>query len=129
MGDPTFLSLEDVLEMHAASLRRWGGTEGVRDQHALESAIGMPQQTFGDEYLHDDIFSMAAAYAFHIGEAQAFLDGNKRTGVLAAVIFLDINDIRIVEQDDLVYLAMIEIAERKRTKGELANLLRELAGV
>ena len=96
---------------------------------ALEAAIAQPQATFDGEYLHGDLFSMAAAYAFHIGQAQAFLDGNKRTGLLAAIVFLDSNGFRIPEQEDILYLAMIEIAERKMTKMQLANLLRELAGV
>lgn len=130
MGDPIeFLTLEDIFSMHAAVLARWGGGEGLRDQGMLESALAMPQQTFGDEYLHGDLFSMAAAYAFHIAESQPFLDGNKRTGVLAAVVFLDTNGFRIVEQEDIVYLAMMEIADHKRTKDQLAELLRELANV
>lgn len=114
---------------HARGLERWGGTAGVRDPGALDSAVAHPQATYGGEYLYGDLFAMAAAYAFHIAQAQAFLDGNKRAGVLAAVVFLDMNGFRIPEHEDVVYLAMCEIAERKRTKEELANLLRELANV
>jgi death-on-curing protein len=72
---------------------------------------------------------MAAAYAFHIAEAQAFLDGNKRTGLMAAIVFLDLNGFRIHDQEDILYLAMIELADRTMTKGQLANLLRDLANV
>jgi death-on-curing protein len=88
-----------------------------------------PQSTFDGEYLYEDVFAMAAAYAFHIAEAQAFLDGNKRTAVLAAIVFLDQNDFRIRNQEDMLYMAMIEIAGRTMTKAQLANLLRELAKV
>jgi len=49
----------------------------------------MPRATFGGQFVHEDLFAMAAAYAFHIAENQAFVDGNKRTGVLAAVVFLE----------------------------------------
>jgi death-on-curing protein len=126
---PAFLTIEHVHACHDEGLARWGGTDGVRDWGALESAILQPQATFDGEYLHGDLFAMAAAYAFHIAEAQAFLDGNKRTGVLAAVIFLDLNGFRIPEHEDVVYLAMCEIADHKMTKGQLANLLRELANV
>jgi death-on-curing protein len=126
---PEFLDLDDVIELHAAGLERWGGSDGIRDRGALEGAIAQPQATFDGAYLHDDIFAMAAAYAFHIAEAQAFVDGNKRSGLLAAVTFLDMNGIRIPEPEDVLYLAMLEIAERKMTQGQLANLLRELAGV
>jgi death-on-curing protein len=124
-----FLDLEDVLGFHRASLNRWGGLDGIRDQGALEAAIAQPQATFDGEYLHEDLFSMAAAYAFHVGQAQAFVDGNKRTGLLAAVIFLDMNGFRVPEPEEVLYLAMVEVAERKMTKAQLANLLRELAGV
>jgi prophage maintenance system killer protein len=65
-----FLDLEDVLGLHRASLNRWGGLDGIRDQGALEAAIAQPQATFDGEYLHEDLFSMAAAYAFHVGQAR-----------------------------------------------------------
>ncbi len=129
MDDPEFLDLEDVLELHNSGLERWGGSEGVRDQAALEAAIAQPRATFDGEYLHGDLFAMAAAYAFHISEAQAFIDGNKRAALLAAVVFLDINGFRLPEPEDVMYLAMMEIAERKMTKAQLANLLRDLAGL
>ena len=124
-----FLTLEDVMEAHAASLARWGGQDGVRDLGSLRSAIAQPSATFEGDFLHVDLFSMAAAYAFHIAEAQAFVDGNKRTGVLAAIIFLDMNGFRIPEPEEVLYLAMIAIANRTMTKLQLAQLLRELADV
>jgi death on curing protein len=73
---PDFLTLDDVLWIHEQQLELYGGQAGVRDRRLLESAVGMPQQTFGGEFLHDDLFAMAAAYAFHIAENQPFLDGN-----------------------------------------------------
>jgi death-on-curing protein len=126
---PEFLTLDEVLEIHRVQLERWGGADGTRDLGAIESAIAQPQATFDGEYLHGDLFAMAAAYAFHVAEAQAFVDGNKRTGLDVALTFLVLNGVRIPEQEDVLYLAMIEIAERKMTKPQLATLLRELAGV
>jgi death-on-curing protein len=126
---PEFLDVADVIELHASGVALWGGSEGIRDPGALASAIAQPQATFDGQYLHDDLFSMAAAYAFHIAEAQAFVDGNKRAGVLAAIVFLDMNGFRIPEHDDVLYLAMIEISQRTMTKRQLADLLRELADV
>ena len=61
---PEFLDLDDVLELHAHGLARWGGTQGIRDRGALSSAIAQPEATFGGEYVHEDHFAMAAAYAF-----------------------------------------------------------------
>ena len=64
--DPDFLSVEDVILLHDTQLARYGGAAGIRDRDLLESAVGMAQASFGGEYLHADLFAMAAAYAFHI---------------------------------------------------------------
>jgi death on curing protein len=127
--DPDFLTLDDVLEFHRVQLDRWGGQEGVRDLGALESALAQPQATFGGEYLHEDLFAMAAAYAFHVAEAQAFFDGNKRTAVDAALTFLALNGYAVADPDMALFDAMIDVANRAMTKAQLARLLRELADV
>jgi len=128
-GPPEFLDFDDVLELHARALASYGGSPGVRDRGALVSAIAQPESTFDGEYLHGDLFAMAAAYAFHIAEAQAFVDGNKRAGVLAAIVFLDMNGFRIHHHDDILYLAMIEVSQRTMNKAQRADMLRELAGL
>jgi death-on-curing protein len=126
---PDFLTLDEVIEIHRVQLDRWGGAHGIRDMGALTSAVAQPQATFGGEYLHEDVFAMSAAYAFHIAEAQAFLDGNKRTGLDAALTFLALNGCQINDPGESLYLAMLEIAERKMTKAQLASLLRQLADI
>jgi len=70
---------------------------------------------------------MAAAYAFHIAQNQPFLDGNKRTGLVAALVFLDLNGITVLDPQERLYIAMIAIAERRMDKQGLAELLRELS--
>ena len=70
---------------------------------------------------------MAAAYAFHIAQNQPFVDGNKRTGLLSALVFLDLNGIGISDPEPLLYRAMIDIAERTMDKSGLADLLRRLS--
>jgi death-on-curing protein len=124
-----FLTLDEVMEIHRVQLERWGGLEGVRDLGAIESAIAQPEATFAGEYLHEDLFSMAAAYAYHLAESQGFLDGNKRTGLDAALTFLALNDIDIPDPGVALFEAMIEIGSRRMSKPQLAQLLRELAGV
>lgn len=123
--DPEFLDLADVLLIHEEQLARYGGSAGLRDQGLLESAIAMPQATFGGTFVHEDLFAMAAAYAFHVAENQPFVDGNKRTGVLAAVVFLELNGFIVVEPPSGFYDAMIALAERRVTKDGLAELLRK----
>ena len=124
-----FLTLDDVLEFHRVQLERWGGAEGIRDRGALESAVAQARATFAGEYLHADLFAMAAAYGFHIAEAQAFLDGNKRTGLDAALTFLALNGYRVEDPERALFEAMVEMGNRRRTKEQLAALLRELADV
>jgi len=124
--EPEFLTLEDVLDIHARQLAMFGGADGIRVKGLLESAVAAPQASFGGLLLHSDIFEIAAAYAFHIAENQPFIDGNKRTGLLSAVVFLDINGIAIDYPDPRLYTAMIEIAEKKLDKSGLANLFREI---
>jgi death-on-curing protein len=124
---PVFLSTEDVLSLHADQLERYGGLPGVRDAGALEAAVEMARATYDGEYLHRDLFSMAAAYAFHIAESQAFVDGNKRAGLNAALVFLLMNGWHLSDPDGRLYDAMIAIAVRSLDKVGLAELLQALA--
>ena len=91
--EPIFLTLDEVLEIHEQQIELYGGSHGVRDMNLLESALGVPQATFGGEHLHPTIAAMAAAYLFHIAQNHPFLDGNKRAGANAAITFLVLNDI------------------------------------
>lgn len=122
-----FLTLEDVLLLHEEQLARYGGGSGVRDSGALDAAVAMPQGTFDEQFVHEDLFAMAAAYAFHLAQNQPFVDGNKRTGLAAALVFLDLNGVTIADPDGRLYQAMIDLADRRLDKYGLAALLRDLA--
>jgi death on curing protein len=78
---PVFLDERIVYGLHRESLRRFGGAEGVRDARLVQSAVGAVLNSY--YYGGDDLFGIAASYAFHIAQAQAFLDGNKRTAAAA----------------------------------------------
>jgi death-on-curing protein len=123
-----FLSLDDIMFIHSAQMERYGGHAGIRDRKLLDSAVAVPQSTFDGEFLHADLFEMAAAYAYHIAQNQPFLDGNKRTGLMAALVFLDLNGITIEVKSEELYEIMIDIAFGKKGKSELASLLRDIAG-
>jgi death-on-curing protein len=124
--EPSFLSLEDVLEIHAAQLARYGGQDGIRDRGLLLSAMAQPEMSFAGEFLHEDLFVMAAAYAFHIAENQPFIDGNKRTAFQAADVFLMLNGFDLPASKRW-QVAMIDIARRTLDKAGLALLLRKFA--
>jgi death-on-curing protein len=83
--EPLSLSLDEVLEIHEQQIERYGGSAGLRDAAGLESAVAMPQATFGGEFLHTSIPAMAAAYLFHLCQNHPFIDGNKRAGANAAI--------------------------------------------
>ena len=125
--EPEFLELEDVLEFHEELLALHGGETGVRDLGLLESALAQPRAMFGGEYLHGDLFLMAAAYAFHIAENQPFVDGNKRTALVTALTFLELNGFSVDALSDRLYLAMLAVGDGRLDKAGLALLLRELA--
>ena len=121
-----FLDVEDVLEIHQTQLSFFGGLDGVRSMVALEAAVAVPQSSFGGEHLHADIYEMAAAYAYHIAESQAFIDGNKRTGLHAALSFLRLNGVLTLDPEDRLGDAMIQIAEKRIDKAILASIFRSL---
>jgi death-on-curing protein len=116
-----------VLKIHEAQLEQFGGLARLRDLALLESALGQPQATFGGEYLHEDLFAMAAAYLFHIVKNHPFVDGNKRTGYVAAFTFLEINGVMIPSSSSTLYEATISVAEGKLGKESLSELLRRFA--
>lgn len=124
MSDPRFLTLAEVCLYHDQSLAAFGGLNGVREPALLESAVAQPQNDFA--YANADLFGIAAAYAFHIAQNQPFLDGNKRTAVMSALAFLKLNGLGRIVDWRAIYDAMIAIAEKRMTKNELAQLLREL---
>jgi death-on-curing protein len=124
VSEPYFLSFEQVQEIHQEAIKEFGGTLGIRDRGALDSAIFHPQNVYF--YGGGDLCDIAAAYAYHIAEAQAFLDGNKRSAVGAALTFLEGNGIRTDCGSQPLYEAMIAIAEKRLSRTDLADLLRQL---
>ena len=125
-GDiPIFLKRSQVDELHDLSLERYGGQAGVRDSGLVDSALASAKNTLF--YGGGDIFDIAAAYAFHIAEAQAFNDGNKRTAIGAALTFLELNSVHPIPSEDEMYDAMIDIANKRLTKADLSELFRSAA--
>lgn len=124
---PDFLDLEDVLELHALQLARYGGADGVRDRGLLESAVAQPQATFDAVFVHDGLFAMAAAYLFHIVQNHPFVDGNKRTGLLSTLVFLDLNGISIAHDSPGLYDLTLGVAEGRIAKTEAAETLQRIA--
>ena len=113
--------------MHALQLARYGGADGVRDRGLLESAIAQPQATFDAAFVHDGLFAMAGAYLFHIVQNHPFVDGNKRTGLLSTLVFLDLNGISIAHDSPGLYDLTLGVAEGRIAKTEAAETLQRIA--
>lgn len=125
MSEPIFVSRDVVMDIHRASLDRHGGIDGLREPGLLDSALTQPEATY--YYRKADLAGIAAAYAFHIAQNQPFLDGNKRTALGAALLFLKINGVDVDRYDnDALYDAMIGIAEKRLDKAGLADVFRQL---
>jgi death-on-curing protein len=123
-----FLTLDEVLSLHADQIARYGGSALVRDLGLLESALAMPAATVGGELLHGSLEEQAAAYLFHLVRNHPFVDGNKRTGLVAMLAFLGLNGRRLEASDDDLANVVIGVAEGRVTKSEVAVFLRRHAG-
>lgn len=122
-----FLAVDDVNRLHERTIEAHGGAPGIRDIGLLEAAVAMPMQTMAGEYLHEGMAEMAAAYLFHVCQAHAFVDGNKRAAVLAALTFLEINGAGLpdpvgLERDTLA------VASGALTKREVASWFESQLG-
>jgi death-on-curing protein len=126
--DLQFLTIAEVLEIHRDLIERYGGEYGLRDPGLLESAVALPAAGVSGEYFHVDLFEMAAAYAFHLVGNHPFVDGNKRAGAVAAVVFLKLNDVRLKPEEERYEKLIMAVAEGRSSKPELAAFFREMSG-
>jgi death-on-curing protein len=116
-----FLTMSEVLLILQDQIRRYGGTYGVRDRTLLSSALAMPSTSYEGKYLHKEIFDQAAAYAFHICQNHPFIDGNKRTALATALVFLSLNGIDIDDPNEDLYKLMMNVAAKGTGKAEIAK--------
>ena len=110
-----YLSTAQILALHRAQLRAFGGLEGVRDAAALGAACARPAATFDGEDLYDDLAAKAAALMHSLVQNHPFVDGNKRVAVAAAELLLDANGYLLLARDD-----ELEEVTHAAARGELA---------
>jgi death-on-curing protein len=120
-----FLTVEEVVAVHADQIDRYGGDRGLRDRGLLESAVHAAQNVAA--YVEDcDLCDLAAAYIFHLAENQPFVDGNKRAALASGLVFLHQNGIALEDPDERLYDVMISVATKAIGKPEIATTLRSL---
>ena len=118
--------MSEVLLILQDQIRRYGGTYGVRDPELLSSALAMPSATFEGKYLHRDLYQQAAAYAFHLCQNHPFVDGNKRTALAAALVFLSLNGVELADPKGELYELMMGVAGAGVGKDQLAETFRRM---
>ena len=128
IDSPLFLSLGEVVEIHRDQIERYGGDSGIRGLGLLESALAMLGAGFGGRYLHPNLSDMAAAYLFHIIKNHPFVDGNKRTGAVAAIVFLSLNGIEIDASEKKFEKTVMSVAEGRLGKNGVAEFFRKHSG-
>ena len=122
---PVFLTVEQVLRLHQRLVERYGGDPGILSLDLLESAVTMPMATFGGHFLHEGLAAMAAAYLFHICKNHPFADGNKRTALAAAELFVLANGKRVRATNRELERLTRRVAAEALPKGEVGRFFEE----
>ncbi len=127
-SDCIHLTVDIVREIDGEVLAAFGGADGIRDQGLLESAVAAPQATFAGESPFSDVGEIAAAYLFYLCRNHPFVDGNKRTAMTAAIVFLRLNEIETAPDsaawEELVLDVAASRIDREETTLRLRKLLR-----
>ena len=118
------LSKRQILMLHSMLVAQSGGADGLRDEGLLESAINTPLQTFGGQELYPTVLEKAARLGYGLIHNHPFLDGNKRIGTHAMLVFLDINNITLSYEDDDLIAAILRVASGEMDDSELLEWLK-----
>jgi death-on-curing protein len=123
-AEPVWLDKVDVLTLHDRLLAFHGGAAGVRDEGLLESALARPRQVaaYGDSA---DLIAMATAYTAGILNNHPFVDGNKRTGFVVGILFLELNGYRFTAAETAAADAVLALAAGALSEAEYTAFLRE----
>jgi death-on-curing protein len=120
-----YLSIGQVLALHAQQVRQYGGGTGLRDRGALESALARPAVTFGGEDLYPDMADKAAALMHSLALNHPFVDGNKRVAAFAAIVFVESNGQEFLATPDELVATTLAVAEGKMAVEALAIWFRQ----
>ena len=118
----SYLSVQEVIVINTETVRRFGGTHGIRDAGALEAAVGRPQTGY-----YKDIVEEAAALFESLSQNHPFIDGNKRAAGMAMFTFLKLNGLEPIVAEFDYYVKMMEVASGRMSKDELAAWLQTAA--
>ena len=120
-----YLTAEQVLFIHYRLVGETGGEHGVRDLGLLESAVARPQATFDQQELYPDLFEKAAAFMESLINNHPFVDGNQRTGIACAVLFLQQNGISFSAKNADLEKFTLRVASSKAGRSEITTWLKK----
>ena len=120
-----YLSVRQVLRIHALQIEVFGGSAGVRDRGALEAAIARPQMTFDGEDLYRDLADKAAALLHSLVQNHPFIDGNKRVGAMAMELFVVANEHDLRARGDELAALVLAVARGELAAEALAIWIRQ----
>ncbi|MGH9897922.1 MAG: type II toxin-antitoxin system death-on-curing family toxin [Pyrinomonadaceae bacterium] len=118
-----FLTKEEVIQIQARLIDEFGGTHGLRDEGALESALKVAGNR--EYYENADLATCSATYAYHLTKAHAFIDGNKRIAAAVAEIFLEINGAQLNTTNEKIIKLFLNIADGKITREAVEQVFRQ----
>lgn len=118
-----FPTIEEVLDLHKQAIEEFGGAHGLRDESALESALmAVENRAY---YENASLAICAATYAYHLTQAHAFIDGNKRIAAAVSELFLSINDARLELTNDEIVDLFLGIAASQITRDEVERIFAQ----
>lgn len=118
-----FLRKQESLDIHARLIEAFGGSHGLRNEGALESALAAAETR--EFYENADLATCAATYAYHLSQAHAFVDGNKRIAAAASEIFLEINGARLSMTNEQIIKLFLDIAAGNLSRNAVEELFRQ----
>ncbi|MFP4166288.1 MAG: type II toxin-antitoxin system death-on-curing family toxin [Opitutales bacterium] len=124
MTEPNWLTRETIQSIHALSIAWFGGADGLRDPHLLQTSVNRPLQHFSYADPQPSVFELAGIYCSGLVKSHPFLDGNKRTGFMAAYTFLGINGCQLTAPEEDAALRILALADNRLSDAELAAWLK-----
>lgn len=113
------LSKKQIIMLHSQLIAETGGTDGIRDEGLLDSALSAPFQSFADTEVYPSIQQKAARLGYGLVKNHAFVDGNKRIGTHAMLVFLELNKINLIYTQDELSDTFLKIAAGEITQDDL----------
>ena len=120
MQDPIWIREIEALAFHAQQIALFGGSDGVRDRGLMSSALARPKNLLAYAETAPTMAELAAAYAYGISSNHPFLDGNKRTAMQVAFVFLEVNGVSVTATQEEAFITFLRLAAGEIAEAELA---------